>query len=557
MKTQQDPSLGKEFVEELIRLFFNPKSYFYNSFASIIEAQKRLSGEEASRTELIADFFSLLSKSNDPIGVLKEVSHFDGLEDFYSDLREELLSIRKFHPDQIDTKNFIANLAKTTYEKLSSRLANTALQKYLRTYIKLKESLLDLIENTNGSDTYLEAGNIKALLSEPNSVAFFEDSSFSANDEEKQEKENIRFRKFFEEELTHIFEPLLVEFQEIQTKNKVSDYLQSAREIFEKVLELAKFHDYSSVKQVSEETLLFLEKISDPLHGFTMNDYNLLQAAHAHIIKSVVKPNSNGLHEFLHTLRHGKANTSPAKNDSDEKKEDSSTGQHVEYNTLLGKQQIESEASKEDNEEADKKEPLLPEDDQIQFSLPGESNEELLNLIKDVSLSVNIPAKTEAAQEEPKDDTKKPQSSTIDYQTLKDVGEREAYHTFATQAKPMAQIIFDSLNLLKQDNIKYAHIVEDIELASASLKHLARKLNLQKLAFFPELVESICINVSAADLKIPAGFLDAIAKGVKHLLAYDPANENHEAILIDILSDLKRYYAHTVKIIEQTQLASS
>jgi len=553
MKTKK-ASLGHEFVEELIRLFFNPKSYFYHSFESLLRTERPRKTADARSVELIDNLFFLLSRATDPNSILKEVSHLKGFEDFYSSLKDELITIQANQPGKIDTKAFISKLADKTFNGWKIRLSDPALQKYLYTYIKLKQSLLNLLENTNGSDTYLESVNIENLLSDTSAISQFDTSPLANTDKETQQKENHAFRKFFEEELKNTLAPIDIDFKEIQSEKSSADYLQAAREIFEKVLELANFHDYTKVKQICQETLAFLERIAEPEHIFTLNDYNLLQAAREHIIKSVAKPNSNGLHEFLHSLRHGKLDSPPAETEKEQEKHDESNqdSQQVEYNTLLAKE-IEPETPENIEENNLAPAPLFQDGDQIHFSLPGEENEELINLIKDVSLSMNIPQKTETGTA----DLDKSSTPPIDYQSLKDVGEREAYQTFAQQAKPMAKIIFESLKLLKEDYIQYAHVMEDIELASASLKHLAKKLDLQKLAFFPELVESICINVSLAELKIPTGFLASIAKGIKHLLSYDPADENHEAILIDILSELKRYYAHTVRVIEQKQLASS
>ncbi|NOZ60422.1 MAG: hypothetical protein GXO74_01945 [Calditrichaeota bacterium] len=556
MTTQNKSSLGREFVEELIKLFFNPKSYFYHTFEKLLR-HKPLPKKtaDARAIELMGSLLFLLSRANNANGVLKEVSQLKGFEDVYSSLENELITIRLEQLDKEDTKKFISELAAKTFAQWKRRLSNPSFHNYLRAYIKLKESLFNLLENTNASDTYLDAGDIDNLLLDKNPISLFDNSALAEKREKTHQKENNAFRKFFGEELKSTLEPINTDFQEIRAKDTQAAYLQSVQEIFQKILELANFHDYVNVKQICQETLAFLDRVSQPTHLFSKNDYNLLQAARVQIVNSVAKPNSNGLHEFLDAIRRGKFDP-PVEKTPEDKPDAAWKDSQVEYNTMITPQS-EPEAEPENTAESNEtSQPSLDDEEEIHFALPGEDSEEVINLIKDVSLSVNLP-QTREPDKTKHDDSDKTPTPPIDYQSLKGATEREAHQTFAQQAKPMAKIIFDSLKLLKEDYHRHAQRIEDIELASASLKHLARKLNLHKLAFFPELVESICINVSAAELKIPTGFLASIAKGVKHLISYNPDDESHEAILIDILSDLKRYYAHTVKVIEQTQLASS
>ncbi len=558
MASKNKSSFDSNVIEELIKLFFNPKSYFFHTFNKLIQSESQKKSADQDVVILIEKLFHLMSRVNNANNVFNEISQLKGFVDFRSTIENELSNIAFSNLGKGDAKKVISRVAMRTFNFWKERFSNPDLRKYLLTYIKLKESLLNLLDNSSGSDTYFEVADIDGLLNKENPLSLVEIEKSFKNSEQKDNFENHAFRQFLQEELQHILKPVDVDFQDIVTADFTEKYLQNSREAYEKVLELANFHDYPKVQKVCEEILGFMTRIEEPGHIFNEKDHRLIQSARDLIIHSVIDPESNGLHDFIQSLRNGvPAELDDSDVDDVEQGENWQNGQKVEYNTLIAESFQPEEDAEEKETNSEKVDRNFSEDgEQIQFSLPGEDNEELLNLIKDVSLSVNL-ADVSKAESSVQDDDKAGSGSEIDYESLKEIADREIYQTFAHQAKPFVRIIFESLKLLNEDYNRNAHVIEDIELASSSLKHLARKLNLQKISFFPELVESICINVNAADIKIPTGFLAAIAKGIKHLMSYDPDDESHEGILIDILSDLKRYYAHTVRVIEQTQLASS
>ena len=71
--------------------------------------------------------------------------------------------------------------------------------------------------------------------------------------------------------------------------------------------------------------------------------------------------------------------------------------------------------------------------------------------------------------------------------------------------------------------------MEDIEFANCSLKNLAKRCKFDKIAFLPELIESICVNAKAAEIKLPQSILGKIEEGVSLLKEFDPDNKNHES----------------------------
>jgi len=111
------------------------------------------------------------------------------------------------------------------------------------------------------------------------------------------------------------------------------------------------------------------------------------------------------------------------------------------------------------------------------------------------------------------------------------------------------QVILNSIANVDKKNDDSTYL-EDIELASSSLKILAQNYEFNKIVFLPELIESICINMKKIGKHLPHTILEKIKEGILLLKIFDQSNEDHESKLLDILFSLKKYYSFTIKALE-------
>ncbi len=122
--------------------------------------------------------------------------------------------------------------------------------------------------------------------------------------------------------------------------------------------------------------------------------------------------------------------------------------------------------------------------------------------------------------------------------------------TFSNEAHLFFHVILNAIAKVDKKNDDSTYL-EDIELASSSLKILTKKCELNKILILPELMESICINMKALGKHLPNTILEKIKEGVLLLKIFDQENADHESELLAILLSLKKYYSFTVKALEK------
>lgn len=116
--------------------------------------------------------------------------------------------------------------------------------------------------------------------------------------------------------------------------------------------------------------------------------------------------------------------------------------------------------------------------------------------------------------------------------------------TFHSEAALYYKIIMNAVSQLKKEaNLQSA--MEDIELASSSLRQLALKFGMEKIAMLPELVESISIQANKYDMKLPHLIINNIEEGLTLLKEFNPSNSDHKTKFMSLLSSLKDYYSRT------------
>jgi len=116
---------------------------------------------------------------------------------------------------------------------------------------------------------------------------------------------------------------------------------------------------------------------------------------------------------------------------------------------------------------------------------------------------------------------------------------------FQQEAVLYYNIISNAILQLKNDE-KIQSALEDIELTSSSLKHLAQKLGMEKLALLPELIESVSILSNKYIIIPPSSILQGMEDGINLLKKFDVNNSEHRRKFLSILTLLKEYYMKTL-----------
>ncbi len=142
-------------------------------------------------------------------------------------------------------------------------------------------------------------------------------------------------------------------------------------------------------------------------------------------------------------------------------------------------------------------------DDDLSLPLPGENDPELLALIQEVSQHAAVPAKRAGEKkQEPAAFSPPTQSGEED----------DAVLTWRSESELYFRVINESLDKLA-DNPTDRLALENLELASYSMKGLARKLDIDHYALFPELVEELVSKVLLLHLPCPVNPAEVIRKG--------------------------------------------
>ncbi len=157
-------------------------------------------------------------------------------------------------------------------------------------------------------------------------------------------------------------------------------------------------------------------------------------------------------------------------------------------------------------------------DDDLSLPLPGENDPELLALIQEVS---QHSAKKTA---NPAHEQRKPAAAPTPAGSQPESS--EGVLAWRAESELYFRVINESLDKLS-DNPTDRLALENLELASYSMKGLARKLDLDHFALFPELVEELVSKVLLLHLPCPANPAEVIRKGFR--LLRDAADINKEA----------------------------
>ncbi len=559
------------FYAELINRFFHPKSYFYICVNKFLEKSSLISHEaDNSISQVLSQLVQYLNNSKQAAQELKEITQIKGFESLYSDLENQIDRHNLKHSDQPQLKKAIQNLAlyllRNIYHIL---LTNQNSRNTLTTYLDIKIKLKSILNGSNGKHS---SKNL-SISNEPqpneslndnfspisnNPITTSESISFEANKNNTQ-LDNINIlESYFETELTRLLEPLAIFSHKTSELPHNSDFVKQIYENFSQIEELARYHGYEEVEAIAGRVVQLMRTILSTKDSIDQKTIELLHDTKSVIEKHIFHHQSidnlnNFLDSFDYHILNLKNQESSKKNEINEPINSTPSRNEeivpLEINNSLNQDEISLDEPIEKNDP--KSLTLLgsqfdndENDDIDQLKLLQEDDEELLKLIQEIGTPKSSSSIENFSELEEDKSTETPINDFVqdNQQTEDEVEEASTYTIFQQEAALYYKILLDAVSQLKSEkNVQSA--LEDIELASSSLKQLAQKFGMEKIALLPELMESISILANKHIIKLPSLILQNIEDGVILLKEFNHHDNDHKTNFISILSSLKEYYS--------------
>jgi hypothetical protein len=549
-------SQNEQFYEELIKRFFHQESYFYYCLKNSLSTEPSKKQIDKPTSEIISTLVEFLINSKDPLTEFKEISNTQRFNNFYEIITSQLAHTNLPNLDNKQTKNFIQNVALKTLENFIQVFSKENNRLVLRSYLDLKLKLKFLLNDSNGNDTKYGKNFIAGIESNGyldwEKADLVDQTSILAEETTiRQQEELDSFQKFFEEDIRVTLKPI-VEADAEQTSDP--DFIIKCYDIFYNLIELGKFHNNNELVIISEKVLQLIKVVQKKEHSEIKSAIELILAGNSaieHFVTSQHPPLE--LNKFLKKFDDFLQQLGI--NENDEFQLEADTAEQVSNNPILEDKEnnlaVEDDSStkqtkdKKSNAETDEIQysEINFNEDIPQFTLPGEEDEDLMDLIQEISSSM---AET-SPEQKGNGSVSKNESANIEtnYNSQKP-GPHESFHK---EAHLFIQVILNSIAKVDKKNEDSTYL-DDIELASSSLKILAQKFEFRKIVILPELIESICINMKTIGKHLPHSILEKIKEGILLLQIFDQSNAEHESKLLGILISLKKYYSFTIKALE-------
>ncbi|MFZ5515090.1 MAG: hypothetical protein ACOY90_00530 [Candidatus Zhuqueibacterota bacterium] len=570
------------FYLELINRFFHPKSYFYFCVSSFLQNKTlELKTIDEASFRVISNFIHYLVESPQPALELKEITQIQSFSTLYSDLENHLLKLDLKSLDQSQLKEAIKNYAQFFMSKLVRIVGTEANDRAtLEKYLNIKTNLRSMLRKSATKDTDSvpsAAPQLKVYRStvKAESAAKIDPQSQPESTVAPARKNNAVLNNnilqgFFEEEIFELLKPLSrMTSQPSWFLTHRSD-LKMCFESFHNIKEVSMYHGHDEIEAIADRAVKIVKKNLEANQTPDQEAIRLIFDAKTTIEKMVfhhqhVEHIEDQLQKFDSYLSHAGSNVLIAPLEKETQELISKKEQAIpDAEKLSPSESVAPVPAEIDNKEKVNKvtpvTPIVPEDDDIidkdllEFKLPGEEDEELLILLQEI-----IPPAKPFIQKTSHDeiasaevihtgagDTIEAGQSDAEKSDEKPIDEsvRNPLDRFHKEASLYHKIILNALAQLTQGK-KYQASLEDIELASASLNQLAQKFGLEKMAFLPELMESICFQTNKRNIKLPGNILESMESGMTLLKIFDRNNAEHKVHFISILTTLKEYFNTT------------
>jgi len=567
------------FYLELINRFFHPKSYFYFCISSFLQNKTpELKTLDEASFRVISNFIHYLVESPQPALELKEITQIQSFSTLYTDLENHLLKLDLKSLDQSQLKEaiknyaqfFVSNLVKIVGREVNDR---ATLEKYMniKTNLRsiLRKSVTKELENQPSAAHQLKVYRSTARTeSAPKILPQGQSGVVIVPTRKNNAAMNTNILQgFFEEEIFELLKPLSRMASQPSSFLAHRAELKTCFESFLNIKEISMYHGHDEIEAIADRAVKVVKKNLDANENPDQEAIRLIFDAKTTIEKLVfhqqhIERIEDQLQKFdRYLLRNGpSALIVPSERETQEvipKQEQAIPNTEQLPPPESARPTTASFNNKENVNNGQPATPIVPENDDIidkellDFKLPGEDDEELLNLLQEINPPAN-PFIQETKHDKiasaemmqfGAEKTISASQSTADHNDANSIDDSNGnpLDRFHKEASLYHKIILNALTQLSQGK-KYQASLEDIELASASLNQLAQKFGLDKIAFLPELMESICFQANKQNIKLPGQILESMASGITLLKIFDRNNSEHKVHFISILTTMKEFY---------------
>lgn len=556
------------FYQDLINRFFHSHSYFFVCMKYYLENNSLIKADDITH-QILTNVIRYLTESNDAVSELREISKIRGLENIYIALEAQLAQINFRSLQQTQTKKAIQNLALFLLNNLAYLLSEDENRRSdLGSYLQLKISLKQLLKDSNGTflPQYQEINRTKqvtdAKLMNLNYAASDLPGKDLSTKDYSDHNDSIKFKNFSDEAYA-LLKPLTGFGQQKQESIAKPAFMEQAHTCFYKLLGLAMYTGTREVEQIAERVIALLEVIRD--NQLQLSEYIVelvYRAKTAVQNKTYHLQNNKILHNLLddydqyiaslngqilnHTPKFAQENLSKETESQDASPEQLESNQEVTgsfQNESFDQNQIDKKADIAvnhgdlivENDDNDSQIKLLDADENSNSGLIHEIKSTKANPLNGISKAIaDIP-------------TLKPASLMPDSRQISNNGKDDNYlysAIFSEEAEGYYKMILNAIIKLKGEGNAQS-CLEDIELASYSIKVLARKFGMEKISALPEIIEFISYQANKRFVKLPIAIVQSIEDGIALLAIFDHHHPDHKIRFTSIVASLKHYYAKT------------
>jgi len=579
-----------QFYTELINRFFHPKSYFIICVRKYLDNPILIIHNPAlSITQIISQLIDYLNKSKSPAKDLNEITQIKSFENIYTNLESHLIRYDLRSLEQLPLKKAIQNVALYFLKDIYQILLNNETSRITLTkYLDIKMKLRDLLNGSNGkhvkknsNDLDKQHNNVTSNVNDERLLATFsnlsEKTSAESNLKDTMVDSVNDLEEFFEKQVAQLLQPLAIFSNKPSELYTDSDFIKQIQESFSQIQELAMYHGYEELEAISggiAQLMLTVISMKQPINQQIMG---LIYDAKAAIEKYIFHHQRiDNLKNLLNNIDRCilQLNQSVTTNENRSHEQNSLPGPEkenigsFEINTSYNNFHESSLTSIQKKNSPSIFSGLNCQNNHSEnineLNEPSEDDEELLKLIQDVNLNqesslpknlAEIEAFEEIENAEPQilpsaenNSQQNDQDQTVNFdESTNQIFQREAVLYFKILSSAIAQL---------KNEEKVQSALEDIELASSSLKQLAQKFAMEKLALLPELIESISILANKHIIKLPSSILQGIEDGVNLLKEFDLNDIDHRSKFMSILTLLKEYYSKTLSTSKKISVAS-
>lgn len=560
------------FFQELINRFFHSHSYFFVCLKYYLENSSLIKTDETTH-QILTHAIHFLTESKDAVAELKEISKIRGFETTYNVLESQLTQINFRTRQQSQLKKAIQSLALFLLNKLAQSLIEDEKRcRDLGSYLKLKTSLKQLFNGSNGTSLLQNYEIAHSQNSNGMNKANTNSDPLNIQGKPLASHDPIRYDGSmtllnFNHDADRLLKPLTVLLLQQLEQIDQSSFIEQVQTRFYKLQGLAMYTGIREVEQIAGRVLFLLEVISDnhvPLNEYILELVNRATAAIQnktyHLQNdTILNDLFNDFDQFISSLNnqilnnHREFDQDESLNEIESQLDSFQQGALSSDLNLIDQNQtsepvldineiVELENANGNHDIANS----ATDNRNLKFALRNETDNSISGLISEIGSTETSPSPGFIDKFNEIEKSNKAFSMLDPHQEANN-GKDDNYlyrAIFSKEAEGYYKMILNAIIKLKGEGNAQS-CLEDIELASYSIKHLARKFGMEKIAALPEIIEYITYQANKRLVKLPAAIVLAIEEGISLLAIFDHHQHDHKIRFTSILASLKQYYTKT------------